>query len=96
MDKGLDTGDMLIKREIDIDENMILPELHDKLMTLGADALIETIDRLEAGTLTSNKQDDSFSNYAPMLNKDTGLIEIRHQFIVFIIQFNINGITVII
>ena len=75
MDAGLDTGDMLIKREIDIDENMILPELHDKLMTLGADALIETIDRLEAGTLTRNKQDDSFSNYAPMLNKDTGLID---------------------
>lgn len=75
MNAGLDTGDMLIKREIDIDENMILPELHDKLMTLGADALTETIDGLEADTLTRYKQDDSLSNYAPMLNKDTGLID---------------------
>ena len=75
MDAGLDTGDMLIKREVEIGEDMILPELREKLMTIGAEALIETIERLENGTLTRNKQDDSQSNYAPMLTKETGLID---------------------
>ena len=75
MDVGLDTGDMLIKREVDITEDMILPELREKLMQLGAEALIETIDRLVDGTLERHKQDDSLSNYAPMLKKETGLID---------------------
>ena len=75
MDVGLDTGDMLIKREVDITEDMILPELREKLMQLGAEALIETIDKLIDGTLERHKQDDSLSNYAPMLTKETGLID---------------------
>ena len=75
MDVGLDTGDMLIKREVDITEDMILPELREKLMQLGAEALIETIDKLVDGTLERQKQDDSLSNYAPMLKKETGLID---------------------
>ena len=75
MDIGLDTGDMLIKKEIEITENMILPELREKLMQLGAEALIETVDKLIDGTLKRQKQDDSLSNYAPMLNKETGLID---------------------
>ena len=75
MDVGLDTGDMLIKREVDITEDMILPELRDKLMQLGAEAMIETIDKLVDGTLERHKQDDSLSNYAPMLTKETGLID---------------------
>ena len=75
MDVGLDTGDMLIKREVDITEDMILPELREKLMQLGAEALIETIDKLIDGTLERHKQDDSLSNYAPMLKKETGLID---------------------
>lgn len=75
MDAGLDTGDMLVKREIAIDEDMILPELREKLMQLGAEALIETIDKLVDGTLTREKQDNTLSNYAPMLTKETGLID---------------------
>ena len=75
MDAGLDTGDMLVKREIAIDEDMILPELREKLMQLGAEALNETIDKLVDGTLERHKQDNSLSNYAPMLTKETGLID---------------------
>lgn len=75
MDVGLDTGDMLVKREVEITENMILPELREKLMVLGSEALIETIDKLIDGTLKREKQDDSLSNYAPMLTKETGLID---------------------
>ena len=75
MDAGLDTGDMLVKREVEISEDMILPELREKLMILGSEALIETINQLTNGTLKREKQDNSLSNYAPMLTKETGLID---------------------
>ena len=75
MNAGLDTGDMLLKSEIEITENMILPELREKLMTVGADLLIETINKLHENKLSPIKQDDSLSSYAPMLKKDTGLID---------------------
>ena len=75
MDAGLDTGDMLVKREVPIDENMTLPELYSKLIDRSVDALNETIDRLLDGTLERHKQDDSQSNYAPMIKKDTGAID---------------------
>ena len=73
MNAGLDTGDMLLKNEVPITEEMILPELREKLMTAGASLLIETIKNLE--TIQPVKQDDSISNYAPMLKKDTGKID---------------------
>ena len=72
MNAGLDTGDILLAREVSIDENMILPELREKLMTAGAELLIETIKQLDK--IQPIKQDDSLSNYAPMLKKDTGKI----------------------
>ncbi len=74
MNAGLDTGDMLLKSEVQISENMILPELREKLMTAGADLLLKTIYLLEHGELNPIKQDDSKSTYAPMLDKETGHI----------------------
>ena len=70
MDMGLDTGDMLIKAFCPI-----LPEdtggsLHDKLITIGAPALIEALGQIAAGTLNPEQQDDSQSNYAPKLSKE--------------------------
>ncbi len=70
MDVGLDTGDMLIKKSIEITENMNAGELHDALSVMGAKVLIETIETLKKGELNSQKQDDSLSNYAPMLSKE--------------------------
>ena len=75
MNAGLDTGDMLLKSEVEITDEMILPELREKLMTVGADLLIETLEQLHENKLQPIKQDDSLSNYAPMLRKDTGLID---------------------
>ncbi len=75
MDEGLDTGDMLLKTEVEISDEMILPELREKLMTAGADLLAETIKKLQRGELHPVKQNDALSNYAPMLKKDTGLID---------------------
>ena len=70
MDVGLDTGDMLLKSEAEIDENMNAGELHDILMHKGADLLIETLDKLVKNQLAPQKQDDSLSNYAPMFNNE--------------------------
>lgn len=70
MDVGLDTGDMLIKKSIPITENMNAGELHDALSVLGAEVMTETIDLLKKGGLNPQIQDDSLSNYAPMLSKD--------------------------
>lgn len=70
MDVGLDTGDMLLKSEVEIDENINVGELHDILMHKGAELLIETLDKLEKNELTPQKQDDSLSSYAPILNNE--------------------------
>ncbi|HPY55823.1 MAG TPA: methionyl-tRNA formyltransferase [Sedimentibacter sp.] len=70
MDVGLDTGDMLLKSEVEIDENINVGELHDILMHKGAELLIETLDKLEKNELTPKKQDDSLSSYAPILNNE--------------------------
>ena len=74
MNAGLDTGDILLKSEVEIPDDMILPELREKLMTIGADLLIKTLDKLQIGELFPIKQDDSLSTYAPLLKKDTGRI----------------------
>ena len=70
MDAGLDTGDMLLRAETPIGENMTAGELHDVLSMLGADVLSRTLSALQSGTLVPQKQDDAQSNYAPMLSKE--------------------------
>ena len=68
MDVGLDTGDMLIKKSINITEDMNAGELHDALSVMGAEVLIETINNID--NLKPEKQIDELSNYAPMLSKE--------------------------
>lgn len=75
MDAGLDTGDMILKMETPISTNMNTEELHDILMNVGADLLLETVKQLEAGTAKRIRQDDANSNYAPLLKKTTGAID---------------------
>ncbi len=70
MDVGLDTGDMLLKAEVEIDEEMNVGNLHDILMHTGAKLLIETLDGLERNEIVPEKQDDSISDYAPMFNNE--------------------------
>ena len=74
MDVGLDTGDMLLKDEVEITENMTAGELHDKLMVSGAELLIKTIDGMSKGEITPIKQEGE-TCYAKMLSKDTGKID---------------------
>ncbi len=75
MDAGLDTGDMLLKKEFEISEDMTLEELHDALMGMGAEVLQETLGQLSDGTLKREPQVDGDSNYAPMIGKETGRID---------------------
>lgn len=75
MDAGLDTGDMLLKDAVEITEEMTTEELHDQLMAMGGRLLSDTIDGLVAGTIKPEKQEDSISNYAGMLNKETGHVD---------------------
>lgn len=74
MDVGLDTGDMLLKEEVEITKDMTAGELHDILSEVGSKLLIETINKIEDKTIIKLKQDDSISTYAPMLKKETSLI----------------------
>ncbi|URZ16146.1 methionyl-tRNA formyltransferase [Clostridium felsineum] len=74
MAEGLDTGDMLLKDEVDIEENMTAGELHDILMNRGADLLVKTIDEFVKGNIKPEKQGTPKTEYAAMLSKETGKI----------------------
>ena len=74
MDKGMDTGDMLLQRKVSIERDETAGTLHDKLCLLGAELLLETLQQLEAGTLKRIPQDHEAATYAPMLKKEDGLI----------------------
>ena len=69
MDVGLDTGDMLLKDEVQIPDSMTAGELYDILKVRGADLLVETIEGLANKTIVPEKQSGE-TFYAKMLNKE--------------------------
>lgn len=75
MEEGLDTGDMLIKKELEIGSNETASELHDRLSEIGAEVLLETVKKVEIGGLSPVKQDDSLSTYAKMITKDMSALD---------------------
>ncbi len=75
MDDGIDTGDMLVVNEVDINFSDTGETLHDKLAAAGVDAIRETICQLESGSLKPQKQNDALSCYAPMISKETGILD---------------------
>ena len=75
MDVGLDTGDMLKKISVDIDPGDDYPSLHDKLSKAGGEIIVETLGEIVDGSINRIVQDDKLSNYAPMIFKDTGIID---------------------
>ena len=75
MDKGLDTGDMLIKKSVEILPDETAGELFERLSVLGTEVLFETLEKIENGTITREKQDDSLSTYAKMLSKEECVID---------------------
>jgi methionyl-tRNA formyltransferase len=75
MDEGLDTGPMLLERSIEIGERETAASLHDRLATLGADAVLEALDRLAAGDLQPRAQPADGATYAGKLRKEEALID---------------------
>ncbi|BFK81636.1 methionyl-tRNA formyltransferase [Clostridium baratii] len=74
MDVGLDTGDMLLKDEVEITDDMTAGELYDILKERGGKLLVDTIDGLVNKTITPEKQSDE-TFYAKMLNKEMAKID---------------------
>ena len=74
-DVGLDTGDILLSKEIEIglDDNAMT--MFDKLSILGGELLVECLDKLSSGSITRTHQDESLASYYPMLKKSDGLID---------------------
>ena len=72
MEEGLDTGDMLAKKSVEIDHKTA-DELHDELSALGAELLVDTVGRIRE--IKAVKQDDSMATYAPMISKADGHID---------------------
>ena len=75
MAAGLDTGDMLLKCEVEIGENDNFEDIHDRLSEAGASLLIETARKLEKGEIIPEVQDDSKSTYAAKIEKSDCLLD---------------------
>ena len=75
MAKGLDSGDMLLKAEVEITDEDTFATIHDKMAVTGANLLLDTLAQLEAGTLERIPQDHDAATYAPMITKETGHID---------------------
>lgn len=75
MDEGVDTGDILLQREVLLDPKETAGSLYDKLSVLGGPMLLQVLDEAEAGTLKPVKQDEAGSSYAKMLTKEMGRID---------------------
>ena len=71
MDKGIDTGDMLLVDRIPLNEKMNVEELHDTLSTRGGRLLIETMEGLVSGEISPQKQEHENSTHAPLITKET-------------------------
>ena len=70
MDKGMDTGDIIEKKEIEIEESDNLTTLTNKLSILGSSMICDVIRKIEAGTNKRAKQDNSLATYTKMITKE--------------------------
>lgn len=73
MDEGMDTGDIILKKEVSINNNQTTGELWDELKKIGGDLLVDTLEKIKNGTAPRIKQDKDFS-MAPMLSKSMAQI----------------------
>ena len=79
MDEGLDTGDMLLKGEVDIDKEDTADTLHDKLKVLGANLIVEALDKLVKGELQAVPQPEGPLFYAKMIKKEDGALDFNES-----------------
>ncbi len=74
MNEGMDTGDMILKEEVQIGKNETTGELWERLSKIGAKLLVETVEKIEDGTAPREKQPEDFT-MAPMLHKEMANID---------------------
>ena len=72
LDEGLDTGDILMQREMAIAPDQTAEDIFPLLAEMGAALMVETLDGLKSGTITPQKQDDSLATHAPILTREDG------------------------
>ncbi len=75
MDRGIDTGDMLLRADTEIGETETCGELTERLSRTGAELLRETLVKLEAGELRRIPQNEAAMTYDPMLSKEMGIMD---------------------
>ena len=75
MNEGMDTGDILLQKAIAIDKKETTEGLFDKLMDLGAEMIVEALDKLSKGELTATPQDESLASKVGKMDKTFGLID---------------------
>ena len=75
IDAGMDTGDILLQRELEIGTKVTAPELSTRLSEAGAPLMADTLLGLAAGKITPRPQDHSKATLAPMLKRDDGRID---------------------
>ncbi len=75
MDEGLDTGDILLQRKIDILPDDTGGSLHDRLAQIAPDALLESLQLLSSGGAPRVPQNKTLATYAPKLNREDGRID---------------------
>ncbi len=75
IDEGLDTGDILLQREVSISENDTTETLAPTLAAIGADLMTETLQGLQAGDIHPQKQENTQATVAPLLKKEDGRID---------------------
>jgi len=74
MDKGMDTGDMILKKVTPINESDRFADIHDKMMKLSCECILEALKLIESGNAPREPQNHDDATYAPMLAKEEGLI----------------------
>ena len=80
MEKGMDTGDMIKKEEVEITREDTTKTMFEKLAIVGKNVLLETLKMIEEGNICREKQDESKATYAPMISKDMGIINFNTSF----------------
>jgi len=76
--EGLDTGDMLLQKEMAVGPDMTAQELFPLLAEMGAPVMVQTLAGLEAGRIVPRKQDDAQATLAPILTREDGRIDFAH------------------
>jgi len=71
----VDTGNMILQREISIGDDDNLESVHDNMSEVGAKTVLETVNQISIGKVVENEQDDSLASPAPKINKETCLLK---------------------